>query len=242
MLMIDGWSISCEIAQRLMSLDLTDEKSTLAHVMAYYRQETSRHLSQWWFDLICCHFTWPEHIELMCFLVQHKGTLLVHNLANSVNTPFTGLLLMVVPHKHGLTLIMAWMNGYIHYKMWDEITRPFNNFITYEGATYIRCLTVVQGNLVSIAIEIAAPSHHPHQWLPVITYLSAAARHRTGDLPVFTSWSTKFSRSSNIVSSKISGQEHFFSVICWLTNSSFWDVSTWLIDHHTLFIIRASRL
>ena len=29
---------------------------------------------------------------------------------------------------HGLTLIPAWINNYIHYKMWDEITYPFLNF------------------------------------------------------------------------------------------------------------------
>ena len=32
--MIDGWDISCEIALRWMSLDLTDDKSTLVEVMA----------------------------------------------------------------------------------------------------------------------------------------------------------------------------------------------------------------
>ena len=31
-------------------------------------------------------------------------------------------------YQHGLTLIPAWMNNYIHYKMWDEITYPFLNF------------------------------------------------------------------------------------------------------------------
>ena len=46
--MIDGWGISFELTLRLMSLDLTDEKSTLVQVMSWFRQATSHYLSQWW--------------------------------------------------------------------------------------------------------------------------------------------------------------------------------------------------
>ena len=35
-------------------------------------------------------------------------------------------------YKHGLALIPPWIINYIHYKVWDEITYPFLNFI---GAT-----------------------------------------------------------------------------------------------------------
>ena len=45
---IDGWGISCELALRWMSLDLTDDKSTLVQVIAWCRQATSHYLSQWW--------------------------------------------------------------------------------------------------------------------------------------------------------------------------------------------------
>ena len=45
---IDGWGISCELALRWMSLDLTDDKSTLVQVMAWCRQATSHYLSQCW--------------------------------------------------------------------------------------------------------------------------------------------------------------------------------------------------
>ena len=38
---IDGWSISCEIALRLLSLEFTDDKSTLVQVMAWCRQATT---------------------------------------------------------------------------------------------------------------------------------------------------------------------------------------------------------
>ena len=45
---IDGWGISCELAIRWMSLDLTDDKSTLVQVMAWCRQATNHYLSQCW--------------------------------------------------------------------------------------------------------------------------------------------------------------------------------------------------
>ena len=40
-LVIDGWSISCEIALIWMSVDFTDDQSTLDQVMAWCRQATS---------------------------------------------------------------------------------------------------------------------------------------------------------------------------------------------------------
>ena len=47
-LVIDGWGISCEIALRWISLNLTDDKSTLVQVMAWCHQATSHYLSQCW--------------------------------------------------------------------------------------------------------------------------------------------------------------------------------------------------
>ena len=47
-LVIDGWGISCEIAPIWMSLDSTDDQSTLVQVMAWCRQATSHYLSQCW--------------------------------------------------------------------------------------------------------------------------------------------------------------------------------------------------
>ena len=46
--LIDCWVISCEITVRLMSFDLTNDKSTLVQVMAWCRQATSHYLSQCW--------------------------------------------------------------------------------------------------------------------------------------------------------------------------------------------------
>ena len=47
-LAIDGWGISCEITLIWMSVDFTDDHSTLAQVMAWCRQATSHYLSQCW--------------------------------------------------------------------------------------------------------------------------------------------------------------------------------------------------
>ena len=47
-LVFGGWGPSCEISRWWMPLDLTDDKSTLVQVMAWYRQATSHYLSQCW--------------------------------------------------------------------------------------------------------------------------------------------------------------------------------------------------
>ena len=47
-LVIDGWGTSCELALMWMSQEPTDDKSTLVHVMAWWRQATSHYLNQCW--------------------------------------------------------------------------------------------------------------------------------------------------------------------------------------------------
>ena len=47
-LVINGWGISCEIALIWMSLDFTDDQSTLVQVMAWCCQATIHYLSQCW--------------------------------------------------------------------------------------------------------------------------------------------------------------------------------------------------
>ena len=47
-LLIDGWGISCETALVWISLDFTDDPSTLVQVMAWCRQATSQYMSQCW--------------------------------------------------------------------------------------------------------------------------------------------------------------------------------------------------
>ena len=47
-LVIDGWGISCETALIWMSVDFTDDQSTLVQVMAWCRQAASHYLNRCW--------------------------------------------------------------------------------------------------------------------------------------------------------------------------------------------------
>ena len=47
-LVIDGWGISCEISLIWMSLDFTNDQTTLVQAMAWCRQATSHYLNQCW--------------------------------------------------------------------------------------------------------------------------------------------------------------------------------------------------
>ena len=61
----DGWGISCELALRWMSLDLTDDKSTLVQVMAWCLQATSHYLSQCWLrSMLPNGVTGPQWVNL----------------------------------------------------------------------------------------------------------------------------------------------------------------------------------
>ena len=72
--MIDGWDTCFEIALRRISLDLTDDKSTLIQVMAWCRQATSRYQSQCWpRSLLSYDVTRPEWVKYCtlrwCFII-----------------------------------------------------------------------------------------------------------------------------------------------------------------------------
>ena len=63
-LVIYGWGISCEIALIWMSLDFTDDQSTLVQVMAWCRQATSHYLIQCWpISLSPYGFTSPQWVN-----------------------------------------------------------------------------------------------------------------------------------------------------------------------------------
>ena len=65
-LVIDGWGISCEITLIWMSLDFTDDQSTLVQVMAWCRQATSHYLSQCWpRSLLPYGVTRPQWVNLI---------------------------------------------------------------------------------------------------------------------------------------------------------------------------------
>ena len=73
-LVIDGWGISCEITLRWMSLDLTDDKSTLVQVMAWCRQATSHYLIQCWTRLMSPNgVTRPHWVKVITRNVHDYG-------------------------------------------------------------------------------------------------------------------------------------------------------------------------
>ena len=77
-LVIDGWGISCEIALIWMSLDLTDDQSTLVQVMAWYRQATSHYLGQCWPRSLSTYgVTRPEWVNSL-FGTTDTGVHVVH--------------------------------------------------------------------------------------------------------------------------------------------------------------------
>ena len=69
-LVIDGWGISCEIDIIWMSLDFTDDQSTLVQVMAWCRQATSHYLSQCWPRSPSLYgITKPQWVKSCCAMI-----------------------------------------------------------------------------------------------------------------------------------------------------------------------------
>ena len=65
-LVTDGWGISCEIALIWMSLDFTDDESTLVQVMVWCRQAPSHYLRQCWPRSLSPYgVTRPEWVKLL---------------------------------------------------------------------------------------------------------------------------------------------------------------------------------
>ena len=82
-----------------MSLDLTDDKSTLVQVMAWCRQATSHYLSQCWPRFMSPYgVTRPQGVDLILFsnLVHYKCNIFVWNWSNAMDMCST------------LQLLIAW--------------------------------------------------------------------------------------------------------------------------------------
>ena len=63
-LVIDDWGISHEIALRQLSHVITDDKSTLVQVMAWWHQVTSHYLSQCWTSSVSRYgITMPQWVK-----------------------------------------------------------------------------------------------------------------------------------------------------------------------------------
>ena len=71
--MVDSWGINCEIALRWMFLDLTDDKLTLAKIMAWFHQATRHYMNQCWLRYLMPYGVtrpqWVKTDKLLCFLI-----------------------------------------------------------------------------------------------------------------------------------------------------------------------------
>ena len=79
--MIDGWGISCEIALIWMSLNFTDDQSTLVQVIAWCHQATCHYLSQ----------CWPRYLSPYCVTRPEWVDSFVHGRFEELNFRFSSL-------------------------------------------------------------------------------------------------------------------------------------------------------
>ena len=89
---IDGWGIACEVALRWISLDLTDDKSTLVQVMAWCRQARSHYLSQCWPRFLSPYgVTRPQWVNSLrssdAIWFDRTGSALAQVMAHCLTTP-----------------------------------------------------------------------------------------------------------------------------------------------------------
>ena len=85
---IDGWGVSYEIFLWRMSLELTDDKSTLVQVMALCRLATGQYLCQCWPSSFR-HMPWLDHDEFLLFhvwVVWILKSLMCWYLSGNINT------------------------------------------------------------------------------------------------------------------------------------------------------------
>ena len=78
MLITDGCDISHEIALRWLSLDLTDDKSTLVQAMAWCSQVTCHHLNQCWPRSVIYSVTRPQWVLRNIEIYLHFLSFLEH--------------------------------------------------------------------------------------------------------------------------------------------------------------------
>ena len=112
-LVINGWVISCEIALIWMSLDFTDDQSTLVQVMAWCRQATSHYLSQCWPRSLS-----PYGVTKPQWVKAHTKYLIP-----SV-TPLTPC--AEKPHDQQLLCTDSWQSRHGSHRVWSLHWHPMN--------------------------------------------------------------------------------------------------------------------
>ena len=100
-LVIDGWGISYEIALIWMSLDFTDDQSTLVQVMAWWRQAASQYLSQCWPRSLSPYgVTRPEWVKVHVLLTHSQLSSYCNSSEDQAPVDFIYLLSLVAPSHY----------------------------------------------------------------------------------------------------------------------------------------------
>ena len=104
-LMIGDWGIFCKIALKWMSMDLTDDKSTLVQVMAWCHQATSHYLSQCWPRSMSSYDVTRPQWDL-CVIFRCIAVIIFMSIFSAINFRWT--LLDSNDDKSTLVQVKAW--------------------------------------------------------------------------------------------------------------------------------------
>ena len=155
-LVIDGWGISCEIALIWMSLDFTDDQSTLVQVMAWCRQTTNHYLSQCWPRSVSPYdVTRPQ-------LVNHDPSLCTafpHCLRKSISFP-AKIQAVQLRDTYSQVGVMSRIKSTVY------CSRVF-----YQLFTFYQCLIYVPVTFAKIAVQLWNFGEE-HNALGAISYLN----------------------------------------------------------------------
>ena len=124
-LMIDGWGIFREIAIRWMSMDLTDDKSTMAEVMAWCCQTKKHYLSQRWPVSISPYgVTMPQwvNMKIILWVNLRASEMSVFEFSNHVIYFIFRLITFCANHNLRLKLVLG-------DKFWKRFTHESRGFI-----------------------------------------------------------------------------------------------------------------
>ena len=129
--MIDGWGISHEIALIWMSLDFTDDQSTLDQVMAWCRQAASHYLSQCWPRSLSPYgVTRPQWVKCCCFWME------------GFNNFTSSFIIDIMPHYLNVPFVRRQQSTYLPYQ-YCILTTWLKTVVTYVLMQWSHCNLVL---------------------------------------------------------------------------------------------------
>ena len=134
-LVTDGWCVSCEIALRWISLDLTADKSTLVQVMAWCHEATSHYLSQCWpISMSPYDVTRPQWVKGEKFSEYIKGK--PSQISGSICHPWCS-------SSGSIISPWDWLLIYQHEKWVDTVVALFNSLTFTQHQEFTLCLALL---------------------------------------------------------------------------------------------------